>query len=384
MSVERARRVGTTGFDYLQKRNFADLPLRKYRYQNVHNYLSPFLALYHRLRGRANPYAGNLHYDPGFSRCELLHFFNTISLGRIPWVVSFSDFVPRWRIHTRQLEETGVRLLAGPHCKQLIALSQCNFDNQRRYLEQFPAYRERIAAKMRIMPPAQPALIQDYADKPLADDALTLTLVGGDFFRKGGKEILRAVAALLQEGYALRLNIVSPLNYGDYASRSTKADRLEAERIIAAHPRQIKLYRRLPNAAVLELFKRTHVGLLPTYDDTYGYSVLEAQAAGCPVITTDIRVMPEINGEPYGWLIETPRDAWGKAVLHTPAERERFSRLVTDGLYAALKAIADVPDLVRVKGESALARIRCFHSPQKNAMELEDLYDAIAEGKLIF
>ena len=49
------------------------------------------------------------------------------------------------------------------------------------------------------------------------------------------------------------------------------------------------------NSEVMNILKNTHVGLLPTYADTYGYSVLEAQSFGCPVITTNIRAMPEIN-----------------------------------------------------------------------------------------
>jgi len=382
MTQERVHWIGTTGFDYKQRRNFTDLPLQKYRYRRVYNYLSPFMRLYYGLRHRHHPLAGNLYADLGLNQCDLHHFFFTVSMGPVPWVVSFSDVVPRWIINTENKIGFGLRLLAGEYCKQLIALSENCYQNQLRFLARYPRWRDLIVSKLRVMPPAQPLLIRDYADKALDANALTLTLVGEDFFRKGGKEVLRAVTALLQEGYALRLNIVSTLNYGDYASRSTKADRLEAERIISAYPRQIKLYRRLPNEVVLELFKGTHVGLLPTYDDAYGYSVLEAQAAGCPVITTDVRVMPEINGEPYGWLIETPRGEWGTAVLDTSADRERFSRMVTDGLYATLKAIADAPDLVRARGVSAMERIRCFHNPQKNAMELERLYDAILNGEL--
>lgn len=380
MTGQNTRLVGTTGFDYKQRRNFVDLPLTRYRFREVHSYVSPLIATYYRLRGKPNPFAGNIHYDPGFDRCELIHFFNTISFGRRPWVVSFSDFVPRWRIHTRQLEEAGVRQLAGTRCKQLIALSRRSYEAQVRYLDGFPAYRDAILPKMRVMHPAQPLLVENYADKPLPSNALVLSIVGGDFFRKGGKEILRVVTALLDEGWDIQLNIVSELSYGDYASRSTLADREEAERIIERYSDSITLYPNLPNEAVLDLFRRTHVGLLPTYDDTYGYSVLEAQAAGCPVITTDVRVMSEINGDDYGWLIRVPQDAWGKARLNTAGERERFSQLVMEALYAALEALASSPDVVREKGVRCLERIACFHSPEKNAAELEQIYDSIVGG----
>ena len=57
---------------------------------------------------------------------------------------------------------------------------------------------------------------------------------------------------------------------------------------------------KLTNNETLELMKKSHIGLLPTYADTYGYSVLEFQAAGCPVITTNVRALPEINNNNLG------------------------------------------------------------------------------------
>ena len=49
-------------------------------------------------------------------------------------------------------------------------------------------------------------------------------------------------------------------------------------------------YETLPNDYVLELMREQHVGLLPTWSDTYGYSVLEFQGIGVPVITTNVNV----------------------------------------------------------------------------------------------
>lgn len=43
--------------------------------------------------------------------------------------------------------------------------------------------------------------------------------------------------------------------------------------------------------------KKAHVCLLPTWMDTFAYSVLEAQACGTPVISTSLRALTEINNE---------------------------------------------------------------------------------------
>jgi len=53
--------------------------------------------------------------------------------------------------------------------------------------------------------------------------------------------------------------------------------------------------------------RRFALALLPTCAETHGDVVLEAQANGCPVITTDIRTLPEINPSEIGYLIEVPK-----------------------------------------------------------------------------
>lgn len=71
----------------------------------------------------------------------------------------------------------------------------------------------------------------------------------------------------------------------------------------------------LSNDAVLEMIKTSDVGLLPTWQETYGFSVLEMQACGCPVITTNVRALPEINPENAGWLIRCPLNSMSELTV---------------------------------------------------------------------
>jgi len=192
----------------------------------------------------------------------------------------------------------------------------------------------------------------------LPKDKIVFTIVGGDFFRKGGREILSVFNALIPQCPQLYLNIVSTLNFGDYASHTTKEDYNNALRIIEKYPEHIKHYHRLPNSEVLELLKKTHVGLLPTWADSFGYSVLEAQAAGCPVITTDIRALPEINNNEIGWIIPVPKLPSKNGDIDSSVKREEFSETLKSGLENVILEIMYKPESVEGKGQAALQKVK--------------------------
>jgi len=86
-------------------------------------------------------------------------------------------------------------------------------------------------------------------------------------------------------------------------------ERKKLKSLILDNLDRITYYEYLPNNEILELMKyKIQVGMLPTRGDTYGYSVLEFQASGCPVISTDVRALLEINNEDCGWIINVPKN----------------------------------------------------------------------------
>lgn len=89
----------------------------------------------------------------------------------------------------------------------------------------------------------------------------------------------------------------------------------------------------LPNKKVLELCKKAHIGCLPTLQDTYGYSTLEMQACGCPVVTTNIRACSEINSDDCGWFVPVKIDnIGGEAILYDKKEKEERKKEIIKGL----------------------------------------------------
>lgn len=376
------RVVGTNHGGYANDRNIAGLPLQRHRVVRCTNLYRVPNFLYFKLRGKMHRFFPHAHWDGGLGNYDLLHFFNGVSSGRKPWMSTFETYLPRWVAYGGGRLEWGLRQLAKPSCKRLIALSDCTRGIQEQFLQDHPAFAAEVMGKVSVLhPPQAPLLGAEAVEEKLGrmaagKESWELAFVGADFFRKGGLELLRAVDHWIGKGLPLRLTIVSAMHAGDYASHAGKDEHEAAMRIIAAHPQHIRHHSQLPYDAVLDLCRRADLGLLPTWADTYGYSVLEFMAAGCPVLATDIRALPEVVADDRGWLMPCRKDSWGNAVLHTAAERKAFSTQLLDQLIALLPAILQDPQGMAARGRAAYSHILRHHSPAAAAQQLESWYDA--------
>ena len=373
--------VGTNHGGYANDRNIAGLPLQAYRVVRCRNAFKGPNFLHFKLRGKMHAYLPWLHWDAGFANYDLLHFFNGVSLGNKPWLSTFETYLPRWGSYGGKRIEWGLKQLAKPACKRLIALSECTRQIQSIFLEDYPEFAEVIQAKVAVLQPSQAPLLDRAALETkllragASQDHIQGLFIGADFFRKGGLEMLRAYDVLLELGAPLKLTIVSGMHFGDYASRSTLADVEAAMRLIHKHPDHIHLHRSLPYPAVLDLCREADIGLLPTWADTYGYSALEFMAAGCPLLSTDIRALPEINGPNRGWMIAMPKDRLSNGILETEAQRKHFSAHLFEGILGQLEGIVAAPDQIRIKGAAAYQHVLERHSPTAAAAITERWYD---------
>jgi glycosyltransferase involved in cell wall biosynthesis len=247
-------------------------------------------------------------------------------------------------------------------------------DAQLSLLEHGSATADALAERLCVLHPPQHPLISAYEEKVLPGDMLTCTFVGRDFFRKGGKEIIAAFSQLRSEGEEIRLRVISSLGWGDYVTRSTAGDAEAARAFLRQGSPYVLFESELPNADVLIALRDSHIALLPTYDDTYGFSILEAQAAATPVITTNVCALPEINSDSTGWMIRVPLDAHRQILLASEDDRKRATDLITEGIYNALKAALREPSIIHTRGLNALGRIRAEHSPEGYAAALGALY----------
>lgn len=370
--------IGTNTIGYKQNRNFAELPYTKYRFEKRQNLHKVPAYLYNKITKKTHPFYWNSFKDFDLNKVELFHFFDALSWGNTPWVTSFSTSIPRF---WGDKSQRGLELIAGDSCKKIIAISHGAARIQERLVqEKFPEFVDVVKEKLIVLHPAQRCMPLEKIEKDISG-RLIFSIVGADFFRKGGLEILKVFDRLYQNGTTdWELNIVSKMQFGDYASKTTKEDVEKAMKLIEKYPNNIIHQYSLPNTEVLELLKKSHVGLLPTYADAYGYSVLEAQACASPVITTDIRALPEINTDQKGWLINVKRSATGEVLLSTFEDRARFSEQVVDGLESIIEDIFNDPSTIHARARKSYEGL--INSISDNTKFLESLYDDICANKI--
>lgn len=321
-------------------------------------------------------------------KVDVIHTFNAVCDTDIPWVSTFETAIPRtnqtcskaWQYAPQKADKFTKRafeLLRKDSCKALIAISEANKNIQLQIMEAFDIEgREEIAEKIKVLHPPQPLLITDEdAERKFGkvNECVEIIFVGGKFFRKGGAEIVDSLMKLAAHGQKFHLTVISSLDYGDDVSRSTYEDMLRYREILTS-TEWITYYERLPNPEVLALCRKAHLGLLPTMADTYGYSVLEMQACGCPVISTDIRALPEMNNKECGYLINVPKAPSTEALYGTDEEVARLKQAIFEGLYSAFAEILDNPEKLKAKSKASIEKIKNDHSPEKYGQILAEIY----------
>lgn len=324
--------------------------------------------------------------------CDVFHFFNCINLGmHSKWVISVESGVP-WPVSvTRCVEsedadlssiaqdkyvERRIKALANSNCLGLLALSHCTENIQREIIKQFPQYESIIAKKMITLLPPQKLIIGDVLEKGVTwseEEPLTFIYVGSDFYRKGGRETV-LVLSELHKRYSFKLILISSMAVDEKRYMCTENDEKESKCLIEKNKDWIEYYDRLPNTEVLEKMKKAHVCLLPTWMDTFAYSVLEAQACGTPVISTSLRALTEINNENVGWLIDVPVNRLNNPLHLTREQQDNFSEKLLNGLYDKVEYVLQHCEEIKDKAMKCLVKIKDYHSPQKYEEKLRMVY----------
>lgn len=385
--------VGYTNDSYPERRTIIDNnvhPLKKIKSINLY---FPQAAM------KRIPFIGKKVHTYFFEKIiaatevDGIHFFNSVTDKDIPWISTFETLIPRTTAtafiqneldvdrkekNLKQIDKY-LQLIATDQCKKIIALSEINRQMQLDLLSYFPAYKATIEKKLIQLNPPQKKLRQRQEVINKETNPIIKFLFVGKFFNlKGGKEIVDVFDKIKKETnleYELHLVSLGDMKnhaFGEFTD--TEMEMEEVKKKIDSNP-SITMHHYIENRELLEMMKTVDVGLLPTWADTYGYSVLEFQANGCPVISTDIRALPEINNNSVGWMIHLPKNKFKEVHLNSPVEKSKARTSMQKQLEDIVVNILNNPKQLKKKALKAYDQVTKNHSVETYMQSLSDIYE---------
>lgn len=134
-------------------------------------------------------------------------------------------------------------------------------------------------------------------------DRQTTFFFSGDFFRKGGVNVVDSFESLAQKHKNIKLIICSDTNI-DFNTQNTGLKQTYLTKI-TQNPAIDFLGRIKRDVLINTILPKVDVLLLPTYNEAFGFAALEAMAFGIPVIATNPMALPEIiSHKNSGFLID--------------------------------------------------------------------------------
>ncbi|MGK3141344.1 glycosyltransferase family 4 protein [Pantoea sp. C2G6] len=377
-------KIGITNNHYPEQRNILVNPENNYinlKKSNLFYFINPFRT---RLLKKNKSFIFLPLPFSKASQTDVLHLFNEVAITRQKWVASFETELPRVlpvpgvaKQDNPELKRLIPRLLKD-NCLGLIAISDATLNIQMK-LFRSSEVAQQIRRKTVVMHPPQPLFVQHKA--PRQPGTLKLVFAGNEFYRKGGAEVVLAISELIEERKLEESQLDVQL-IGELTKRHNVAHRQfqDDEAFCRGIESRIGRYRcfthhaRMDNGALMTLFRNSDAGLLPTWQETYGFSVLEMQANGCPVITSNVRALPEINPASAGWVIAGELNEDREYSITSPQQKEQLRQTLVAGIKATLLAILERPEMLQEKGEAAILRIKEQHDTARYIARLNDIY----------
>lgn len=312
---------------------------------------------------------------------DLIHSVNAIPvLSRLPFIVTFEDWMPRTPpdIRFAPLERMLTKVIASDRCKALIAMSHFARRQMMAQQKRSPYYAT-LLNKTDVIYPG----IKRTETRPKAlGGELRLLFVGADFMRKGLPVLVAAHEELQRDGIPVRTTVVSSFQWyrSDYIGPKSKA--LVAEQVDRLQRSSIRVLERQSHAAVRQMMHEHDILVLPTFHDTFGLAILEAMAAGMPVIASNTCAIPEIIDESNGMLLPLPTDSLGRWDMLYKKRHPEYdyhylgdSVRMTRALVEHLSTVWNYPKRYRDLSAGALTTIEKRFNQTDARDQLEALYD---------
>ena len=231
-----------------------------------------------------------------------------------------------------------------------------------------------IDAKTTVVYPAIRHAPDDLLHKPNKNNRFNI-LFSGAFFIKGGVNVIDAFERVLKLYPDTTLTLCCDEKIDFFAlNAALKGKYLKKIKdntnilCMGRVPRERLLTDILPNADVY---------LLPSYQEAFGFSILEAMAWGVPIIASNIFAIPEmiedhINGILIDILSFNPAKIFPGSIVNTIPDD--FRDHVTDSLYVAIIELIESPSLAGKLSADGLRIVRTKFSFQERNAKMLKIY----------
>ena len=198
-------------------------------------------------------------------------------------------------------------------------------------------------------------------------------LFSGDFFLKGGASVLDAFELLQKEFSHIRLRICSSpeLRIKNKKLKELYLKKIEKNKDVLFGPvdREEMLGAVLPESDVF---------VSPTFQEAFGFAILEASAYGLPVISTNHFAIPEIvEKNVSGFLIDTDHFDFirnGKVCVLNDIPQD-FHEYMTKEVYSHMRYFIENPSKIKIMGTAGLDIARTKFSFEKRNRKMKKIYE---------
>ena len=198
-------------------------------------------------------------------------------------------------------------------------------------------------------------------------------MFSGDFFLKGGANVVDAFERLQEKYNNISLQICS---LPDLRIKNEKLKNEYLERI--KKNEQIKFGFVNRKEMLDTILPDTDVFVSPTYQETFGFAILEASAYGIPVISTNYFAIPEIiQHEESGYLIDTDHFKFiskGSVCVLNDIPKD-FHAYMSDQVYKYMEILAKDPVKRKKMGQKGLNVATTKFSFEQRNCKMKKIYE---------
>lgn len=293
----------------------------------------------------------NVHYTKDAGKYDLIHCAHCLSKNKQPWVCDIEHVGQFWASGITANKKIVRKFLTSAYCKKILAWTECSKKN---ILKEFPEIEDKVEVVYPVVP--LPKIKKKKSNK------VKLLFVGRDFEMKGGEIAVMVINKLTRKYDNVEGVIVSdtPLKVLNKYKENKK----------------IKFYGLMSHEKLFnEIYPNADIFIYPTFSDTFGFAILEAQSFGLPVIamkTYSTHTLKETISEgKTGFVIEN---------MSANANARTFDEKIIKGVVEKVERLIKDKKLLKLMRKNTEEEIRegKFSIKRRNE-KLEKIYRKAVE-----